>query len=174
MYSDNHNKNSARRSDTEFLRRMRGGELTGDGFRSIRIPGTAADGITPQPIGGMTNPQNGTTPQNEGRFSPPPAENTCGCGCNQESESTCGSRNPGSSCNSCSNPPATPCPENNCPTTIPAPSLAMVYCPRQCWRRILNPAEGLSAGSIFEELLLPLKAKNQKPMREGEKSRCRL
>lgn len=42
--------------------------------------------------------------------------------------------------------------------TIPAPSLAMVYSPKQGWKGIYAPAEGLASGSIFEELILPLEA----------------
>lgn len=45
--------------------------------------------------------------------------------------------------------------EGNCPTTVHAPSLAMVYSPRQCWRNVLSPEEGLHRGSIFSELVLP-------------------
>lgn len=47
---------------------------------------------------------------------------------------------------------------DSCPTTLHAPSLAMVYSPRQCWRNVLSPEEGLKKGSIFEELVLPLEA----------------
>lgn len=42
-----------------------------------------------------------------------------------------------------------------------APSLAMVYSPRQCWRGVLSPAEGLSMGTIFSELVLPFEAGNK-------------
>ncbi len=45
--------------------------------------------------------------------------------------------------------------ESDCPTTVPAPSLAMVYSPRQCWRNVLSPEEGLRQGSIFSDLVLP-------------------
>ncbi|MBQ9805799.1 MAG: spore coat associated protein CotJA [Clostridia bacterium] len=36
-----------------------------------------------------------------------------------------------------------------------APSLAMVYSPTQCWRRLLNPTEALKQGTQFSELVLP-------------------
>lgn len=45
--------------------------------------------------------------------------------------------------------------EDDCPSTLHAPSLAMVYSPRQCWRNVLSPEEGLQQGSIFSELVLP-------------------
>lgn len=35
------------------------------------------------------------------------------------------------------------------------PSLAMVYSPLQPWQNMLTPEEGLSRGSIFEELIKP-------------------
>ena len=36
-----------------------------------------------------------------------------------------------------------------------APSLAMVYCPRQYWRGILSPDEALKRGTLFAELHKP-------------------
>lgn len=36
-----------------------------------------------------------------------------------------------------------------------APSLAMVYCPRQYWRAILTPDEALKRGTLFAELDRP-------------------
>ena len=36
-----------------------------------------------------------------------------------------------------------------------APSLAMVYSPTQCWRRVLTPTEALKQGTQFAELVLP-------------------
>lgn len=49
-------------------------------------------------------------------------------------------------------------PESACKPDAFAPSLAMVYSPRQCWRGLLTPAEGLSKGTIFSELVLPFEA----------------
>lgn len=43
-----------------------------------------------------------------------------------------------------------------CPTHVHAPSLAMVYAPRQCWKNLLDPASALDNGSLFAELILPL------------------
>ncbi|MBQ8431459.1 MAG: spore coat associated protein CotJA [Clostridia bacterium] len=43
-----------------------------------------------------------------------------------------------------------------CPVTLSAPSLAMVYSPRQCWRNLLDPHSTLENGSLFAELVLPL------------------
>ncbi len=47
-------------------------------------------------------------------------------------------------------------PTGNCPTTLEAPSLAMVYSPKQCWQNVFEPMDGLLHGSIFAELVLPL------------------
>ncbi|MBR3894277.1 MAG: spore coat associated protein CotJA [Clostridia bacterium] len=44
---------------------------------------------------------------------------------------------------------------DRCPTEIPAPALAMVYAPRQCWRGLFDPQTGLAHGSLFAELILP-------------------
>ena len=38
---------------------------------------------------------------------------------------------------------------------VSAPSLAMVYCPRQHWRAILSPDEALKRGTLFAELNMP-------------------
>ena len=49
--------------------------------------------------------------------------------------------------------------DTSCPTEIPAPSLAMVYCPRQCWRSLFSPEDGLKHGTIFAELVLPFEGR---------------
>lgn len=46
--------------------------------------------------------------------------------------------------------------DNDCSAHLHAPSLAMVYAPRQCWNGVLDPASGLKHGTIFTELILPL------------------
>ena len=47
---------------------------------------------------------------------------------------------------------------NVCESDSFAPSLAMVYSPRQCWRGLLSPSDALAQGSLFSELVLPLEA----------------
>ena len=54
----------------------------------------------------------------------------------------------------------------DCPTALQAPSLAMVYAPRQCWRNLFSPAEGLANGTLFAELALPLEINPQKGDKE--------
>ena len=66
----------------------------------------------------------------------------------------------------CDGSPAYPSQDLACPTTIPSPALAMVYSPKQCWRALLSPAEGLANGSIFSELILPLEATPHKGDKE--------
>ena len=58
-----------------------------------------------------------------------------------------------------------------CPKHIHAPSLAMVYAPRQCWQNLLDPVAGWKEGSIFAELILPLEA--EKRSRGTEVRPCR-
>lgn len=59
-----------------------------------------------------------------------------------------------------------PC-DTSCPTEIAAPALAMVYCPRQCWRKVFEPEEGLKHGTIFAELVLPFEATPKNGGKEG-------
>ncbi len=61
--------------------------------------------------------------------------------------------------------PASPC-THNCPTQIPAPAIAMVYVPRQCWKSVVEPSIGLSQGTIFTDLVLPLTGKCKSPEKE--------
>ena len=57
--------------------------------------------------------------------------------------------------------------DTSCPKEIPAPSLAMVYCPRQCWRNLFSPEEGLKHGTLFAELALPFEGASQNGRKEG-------
>lgn len=52
-------------------------------------------------------------------------------------------------------PSPMPLPDREC---LAAPSLAMVYSPRQTFRGLYNPQEALSRGTLFEELDKPLLA----------------
>jgi hypothetical protein len=55
----------------------------------------------------------------------------------------------------------------SCPTEVSAPSLAMVYCPRQCWRKLFSPEEGLKHGTLFAELDLPFEGSSYNGRKEG-------
>lgn len=55
-----------------------------------------------------------------------------------------------------------------CPTHVHAPSLAMVYSPKQCWRNLLDLHAGLNHGSIFAELILPFEGDQNKRGTEGK------
>lgn len=61
-----------------------------------------------------------------------------------------------------------------CPNEIHAPALAMVYCPRQCWRHLLEPSVALSKGTLFAELVLPFEAGCNYEGKEGCTRRCNL
>ena len=50
---------------------------------------------------------------------------------------------------------------SECPTILGAPSLAMVYSPRQCWRNLLDPDAALANGSLFAELVMPFEGANK-------------
>ncbi len=106
MYSENSRRPSARRTNDEFLRRMIGGELTGNELPVMNI--------TPSAPGNRPLPGN---PSCNGNDTNAPGE---------------------------------------CPVTIGAPSLAMVYSPKQCWRNILDNESALANGSLFAELIKPL------------------
>ena len=58
---------------------------------------------------------------------------------------------------------------NNCPVQLHAPSLAMVYAPKQCWQSVLDPTTGLRHGTIFTELILPFEASQK----GGHRPYCR-
>ena len=116
MYSENNRRSAARRADEAFLRRMLGGELTGDGFPVVNSNPAEA-----QPAPTRTAPQLG-----------------------------------GSNRVLCDGNAAAPSGKNDCPTVLPAPSIAMVYSPMQCWRNLFDPTVGLAHGTIFKELVLPL------------------
>ena len=72
-------------------------------------------------------------------------------------------------------PRQSPAPEasacNNCPTHLHAPSLAMVYSPRQCWKGLLDPTVGLHSGTIFSDLVLPFEAMTS-PCEKGGQKPC--
>lgn len=147
MYFENNRRAAENRADADFLRRMLGGELNGNGCgcersddrscnrdRSYNRPSVDArrDGMrgaccewTPQQV------RQEATVRPEG-----------GCGCQK------------------------PC-NTSCPTEIPAPALAMVYSPRQCWRKLLEPEDGLKHGTIFSELVLPFEAVPNRGGKEG-------
>ena len=55
----------------------------------------------------------------------------------------------------------------SCPKEIPAPSLAMVYCPRQCWQNLFSPEDGLKHGTLFAELDLPFEGGSYNGRKEG-------
>lgn len=131
MYSESNRRSAARRTDDDFLRRMLGGQLTGDALPVISPVPPQARPIVPTRDEPVKTTCDGSTQNDQ-----------TGMGCRPQSGG------------------------NACPTCISAPSIAMVYAPRQCWRNLLDPASGLSHGSIFAELILPLEAVPQKGEKE--------
>ena len=144
MYFENNHRAAENRADADFLRRMLGGELNGNRCnRSDNRPCERSGNRSCDRLYDRTpaEPRRGTTmgeccewtpstPRVQARQEMPPVRPDGGCGCQK------------------------PC-DTSCPTEVPAPSLAMVYSPRQCWRSLLEPEVGLKHGSIFAELILP-------------------
>ena len=116
MYTESNRRYAARRADGELLRRMTGGELSGNGFPVMNLSPTGGEPLAPMRDLRPRTSCNGGTGNVGGT-------GACTHACEQDTF---------------------------------APSLAMVYSPRQCWRELLSPADGLSAGSLFSELVLPL------------------
>ena len=119
MYLESNRRSSARRADDDFLRRMMGGDLSGNGYPVVKAV------ASPSLFESVSD-----LPQRDLRAR---------VSCNGNTQTDNG---------------------NNlaCPTTVHAPSLAMVYSPVQCWRNLYDPVSGLSRGTIFAELDLPLEA----------------
>ena len=133
MYFENNRRAAQSRADADFLRRMMGGELNGNGCdRSRERSSCNRTPITPrrETAGECCE----WTPPQARQVMPTRPEGGCGCQCQK------------------------PC-NTSCPTEIPAPSLAMVYSPRQCWRGLFSPEEGLKHGTIFAELVLPFEGR---------------
>jgi hypothetical protein len=139
MYMENNRRAAGSRADADFLRRMLGGELNGSNCAN-------AYGRDRAPVQSRQENRGDCcewTPHTHGRQmqarqEEAPMNPECGCGCQR------------------------PC-DTSCPTEIPAPALAMVYCPRQCWRKLFDPEDGLKHGTIFAELVLPF---------EGAPNKC--
>ncbi len=154
MYFENNRRAAQNRADTDFLRRMLGGELNGGGCcegnqeRSHERPCDRSydrdRSCNRAPVdtrrGGMMGEYCEWAPQQARQEAPVRPDGGCGC--------------------------QRPC-NTSCPTEIDAPALAMVYCPRQCWRKLFDPEEGLRHGTIFAELVLPFEAVPHKGGKEG-------
>ena len=130
MYIESNRRAAESRADADFLRRMLGGELNGnDRSRSCGRNSNRAP-LPSQRGNGCSSCE--WRPQARQEM---PQRPEGGCGCN-----------------------SMPC-DTSCPTEVPAPSLAMVYCPRQCWRSLFSPEDGLKHGTLFAELALPFEGR---------------
>ena len=107
MYSERNRQPSRQRSDDAFLRRMIGGELTGD--RSFNTDGAVFDA---ELLNNVKTRCNGDTVKSRASY-------------------------------------------EECGDEAWAPSLAMVYSPKQCFRNLLDPSSALEHGSLFAELVMP-------------------
>lgn len=138
MYSENNRRSASRRTDADFLRRMLGGELTGDGYPVINLSTNNEKPVREHSIVGdyrqeaieNRQKQQSTVDRRSGR--PMLDDNIPPCDGENRSN------------------------DKGCSNHAHMPALAMVYSPKQCWQNLLDPVSGLSEGTIFAELILPL------------------
>lgn len=74
----------------------------------------------------------------------------------------------GASFPSCNGDSADSTDRGECPLYLKAPSLAMVYAPRQCWRSLLDPRSALAQGTMFAEMVLPFEGSTVDSLRDRE------
>ena len=158
MYSDQNRRASVSRANDEFLRRMLGGELTGGVMPVMNMETPAVPRQLGQGSDRLENRRNdeGDLNSQRGRLS---GEGIGGENCRPSCDGNydCGSGNGN---------------YGDCPTQIHAPSLAMVYAPRQCWRNLLDPQSALESGSLFAELIMPLEVARNSRETEGKGRKC--
>lgn len=154
MYSENNRRASGMRANDEFLRRMLGGDLTGgevpamtkepmeQSYSLERNGGNGHRGsVGERGNARLSNEQNGML---GGGY--PSCDGSVGSGVGNGKPS---------------------CGDGECPSCVSAPSLAMVYAPRQCWRNLLDMQSALDQGTLFAELVLPFEGGSRKTGREG-------
>ena len=151
MYMENNRRAAGSRADADFLRRMLGGELSGNGCGCGRFDERSNDrdrsfdrdrSCDRTPVQSRRDTTGECCEWRPQARQETPAWPEGGCGCQR------------------------PC-DTSCPTEIAAPALAMVYCPRQCWRKLFDPEDGLKHGTIFAELVLPFEGAPNKCGKEG-------
>lgn len=156
MYSENNRRASGMRANDEFLRRMLGGDLTGGELPVMNME--KSDRSNSYDFG---NEGHGGAQMNNGdrvRLS-------------NEGSGVVGDGRP--SCDGSVSGGKPSCDDRGeCPTHLHAPSLAMVYAPRQCWRNLLDPQSALNHGTLFAELVLPFEAGNKRMGTEGNGRKC--
>ena len=146
MYTENNRYTTAERANDDFLRRMLGGELSGNARAVMNEVGE-----TPQ------------KPHQPGcRMEDGEAERREGLG-------DVGTQRPRAE----ERPNCNEVDGNGCPKYLYTPSLAMVYAPYQCWQNLLDPEAALEHGSQFSELILPFEAGGRCMRMGGGKGRCK-
>lgn len=160
MYSENNRRVSGMRANDEFLRRMLGGDLTG--------------GETPVMNMEFENRREMLESNGEDRQEARTRENSK-LRFSDEGNGSIGDGRPscdGSVDNAVSGCKPSDCAKGECPTYLHAPSLAMVYSPRQCWRNLLDPQSALDHGTLFAELVLPFERASKRMGTEGNCRKC--
>lgn len=154
MYSENNRRASGMRANDEFLRRMLGGDLTGG-----ELPVMNMEHLDRSESFGRGNDgsrADGMNISDRVRLSD---EGSSGGG-RPSCDGTVSNGKP-----SCDD-------RGECPSYLHAPSLAMVYAPRQCWRNLLDLQSALENGTLFAELVLPFEAGNKRMGTEGNGRKC--
>ena len=154
MYSENNRRASGMRANDEFLRRMLGGDLTGGEKPVMNME--SLDRSESFGRGNDASRGEGMRIGDRVRLSD---EGSSG-GCRPSCDGSVSNDKP--NCND----------RGECPTHLHAPSLAMVYAPRQCWRNLLDPQSALENGTLFAELVLPFEAGNKRRGTEGTGRKC--
>lgn len=157
MYSENNRRTSGMRANDEFLRRMLGGDLTGGELPVMNMEpadhaddfGRKADEMQRRDNGRLRLSNEGNGSIGGGRPSCDGSVDNSVSGC----KPSCGT-------------------QEECSTYLHAPSLAMVYSPRQCWRNLLDPQSALDQGTLFAELVLPFEGGSKRMGTEGNCRKC--
>ena len=186
MYSENQRNTCARRANDEFLRRMLGGELAGNGDASRSGACGSGCGVDQRDRQGA---QGGCGCGRDRRDS---QRRCCGCGDRRDDSQNTGGQSNGNSRFLCGGrrqdddhdhdhsaqgrPSTPPCNSGDlvsigasCAWNTRNTSLAMVYSPIQGFQNLYEPCDALKHGTLFHELNLPFEGCKGK---EGCARRC--
>lgn len=160
MYSENNRRASGMRANDEFLRRMLGGDLTGGELPVMNMePADHAEDF-----GRKADERQVRQMRDNGKAR-----------LSNEGNGSIGGGRPscdGSIGNLVSDDKPSSCVQGECSPYLHAPSLAMVYSPRQCWRNLLDPQSALDQGTLFAELVLPFEGGSKRMGTEGNCRKC--
>lgn len=160
MYSENNRRASGMRANDEFLRRMLGGDLTGGELPVMNMEAVERS----EEFGRKADERQKLQMRDNGRLR-----------FSDEGNGSIGGGRP--SCDGSVDNTVSDCKplcgaQEECSPYLHAPSLAMVYSPRQCWRNLLDPQSALDHGTLFAELVLPFEGGSRRMGTEGNGRKC--